>query len=160
RAPVDGPGVKQLAPRVDRRRSGRRAQAGRSDLGDRVADDQDVGGVGPVRADVEDAAAADDADVRLLGFRRGSHGDGLASAAVADHGKKTRSTITSAWKSTMPMIESRIMAPNATGVLKNAVDDVMRYPRPRFAATNSPTTAPTTDSVIATLSPLKMNGTA
>ena len=57
---------------------------------------------------------------------RSLYSDGLGSPAAEDQGKNTRSTMTSVWNSTIPMIESRIMAPKATGVLKNAVDDVIR----------------------------------
>ena len=68
--------------------------------------------------------------------------------------------MTTIWNSTTPSTESRMSAPNATGVRKNAVAETMRYPSPWSALTNSPTTAPTTESAIATLRPLKTNGIA
>ena len=60
----------------------------------------------------------------------------------------------------IPIIDNNIRQPNAIGVLKNAVAVIIMYPSPLSALTNSPTTAPTTAKVIATLRPLKIKGTA
>ena len=84
----------------------------------------------------------------------------VVSWFAADHGKNTRSIMTTIWNNTTPITDSRIKEPNATGVLKNAVAVMIIYPNPLSALTNSPTTAPTTAYAIAALRPLKINGTA
>ena len=45
----------------------------------------------------------------------------VVSWFAADHGKNTRSIMTTIWNNTTPITDSRIKEPNATGVLKNAV---------------------------------------
>ena len=64
-------------------------------------------------------------------------------ALPVDHGKNTRSAITTIWNSTTPMTDRMISAPNATGTLKKAVEVTIRKPSPESAFTNSATTAPT-----------------
>src|SRR5437899_5591144 len=61
---VDQPGMKQEAARVDDRCIGRRGEPGGADLADRVALDQHVRRLRAVGADIEQDAAADDADYR------------------------------------------------------------------------------------------------
>jgi hypothetical protein len=52
---------------------------------------------------------------------------------------------------------TRIASPaNACGILKNEVENMMKKPSPRSAATNSATTAPMIDSVMEIFSALKM----
>src|SRR5947207_2155715 len=53
------------------------------------------------------------------------------------------------------MSASRTIAPKASGVLKCEVDSITRKPKPFSAPTNSPMTAPITESVIATFRPEK-----
>jgi hypothetical protein len=59
---VDKARVEQDAARVDRHGAGRGGQARRPDLADGVAGDQNVAGIGAVRARVEQATTADDRD--------------------------------------------------------------------------------------------------
>src|SRR5690348_3159538 len=95
----------------------RRSKAGRADFPDGVVLDQDIDGIGPLRRDVERETIAD-----------GDKGVGhhKLRPLVADQGKNTRSTSTTAWNSTMPMTESRTTAPKASEVRKKAVEDVTR----------------------------------
>jgi enamine deaminase RidA (YjgF/YER057c/UK114 family) len=57
---VDQTRVEQHAAGVDRHGAGRGGQTRRADLADGVADDQNVAGIGAVRARVEQATTADD----------------------------------------------------------------------------------------------------
>src|SRR2546425_705559 len=61
---VDQTGMKQEAARVDDRCIGRRGEPGGADLADRVTVDQHVRRLRAVGADIEQDAAADDADYR------------------------------------------------------------------------------------------------
>jgi hypothetical protein len=58
--------MQQRAGGVEHRGAGGRREAGRADLGDGVAGDQEVGGIRAMRTDVEDPAAANDR--RLHGY--------------------------------------------------------------------------------------------
>ena len=121
-------GHEQPAGRVAERGAGRGGHAGRPDRVNRVALDKDVGGLRRVAFDIEQPPAAND---RVHGFRSPRCGlravqTMTVSSVSADQGKNIRSTITTSWNRTTPRTESRISAPNATGVRKNAVAETIR----------------------------------
>src|SRR5882762_5622675 len=89
-----------------------------------------------------------------------ARGDAYSSPAGASQGQTKRSTSATAPKSTMAMSDRRIIELNASSVFQSDVADSMMYPRPLSEPANAPTTAPITDSLMATLAPAKKNGIA
>jgi ABC-type iron transport system FetAB ATPase subunit len=74
----------------------------------------------------------------------------------SDHGTSQRCASAHKRNSTRLNATSTTSPANACGILKNEVENAMKKPSPRSAATNSATTAPTTASVVEILSALKI----